>query len=219
MGMWCSWLPWALPQCWPFCWWLALVLDHHSRRVMGFAVFWSPPTSVEMRTFLGRVIHAAGMPPKYLISDKGCQFWPSAGYKRWCKKQNIKPRFGAIGKHGGIAVLERAIRTLKQLLPHHHRMPHSMSEMRQLIRLMIGWYNEHRPHNTLKGATPDEVYFHRFPANRKPRIEPRPDWPRSSPCARPHALVGGKPGTRFDVEVEHVDGQKKLPIVRLRRAA
>ena len=84
--------------------------------------------------------------------------------------------------------------------------------MRQLIRLLVDWYNEHRPLATLKGATPDEIYFKRFPANRKPRIEPRPNWPRGSPCARPHALVGGKPGARFDVEVEHVDGQKQLPI-------
>ena len=64
IGMWCPWLPCALPQYWPFCWWLALVLDHHSRRIMGFAAFWRPPASVEIRTFLGRVIHAAGTAPK-----------------------------------------------------------------------------------------------------------------------------------------------------------
>lgn len=28
-GFWASWLPFALPQCWPFCWWIALVLDHY----------------------------------------------------------------------------------------------------------------------------------------------------------------------------------------------
>jgi hypothetical protein len=55
--------------------------------------------------------------------------------------------------------------------------------------------------------------------NRKPRIEPRSRWPRGSPCAQPHALVAGKPGARFHVEVEHVDGRPALPIVRLRRAA
>ena len=219
MGMWCSWSPWALPQYWPFCWWLALVLDHHSRRMMGLAVYWGPPSSVEIRTFLGRVIHAAGTAPKYLISDKGCQYWPSAGYKRWCKRWNIRPRFGAIGKHGSIAVLERGIRTLKELLPQGDRIPYRVGELRQLIRLLIGWYNEHRPHTTLKGATPEEIYFKRFPANRKPRIEPRPNWPRPSPCARPHALVGGDPGARFNIEVEHVDGQPQLPIIRLRRAA
>jgi transcriptional regulator with XRE-family HTH domain len=81
-GFWCSWLPFALPQMWPFCWWLALVLDHHSRRIMGFSLYRQAPTSVEVRAFLGRVIHAAGAAPKYLISDKGRQFWPCRAYKR-----------------------------------------------------------------------------------------------------------------------------------------
>ena len=32
------------------------------------------------------------------------------------------------------------------------------------------------------GATPDERYFGRRPANRTPRWEPREKWPRASPC-------------------------------------
>ena len=37
-GFWAPWLPFALPQRWPFCWWLAVVIDHYSRRVMGALV-------------------------------------------------------------------------------------------------------------------------------------------------------------------------------------
>jgi hypothetical protein len=37
-GFWVPWQPFALPQCWPFCWWLAVVVDHFSRRVMGIAI-------------------------------------------------------------------------------------------------------------------------------------------------------------------------------------
>ncbi len=37
-GFWAPWLPLTLPQCWPFCWWLAVAVDHYSRRAMGFAV-------------------------------------------------------------------------------------------------------------------------------------------------------------------------------------
>lgn len=59
----------------------------------------------------------------------------------------------------------------------------------------------------------------RVPANRRPRIEPRPHWPRGSPCALPNALVAGKPGARFNFEVGHFDGHRQLPIVKLRRAA
>jgi transcriptional regulator with XRE-family HTH domain len=42
-GFWTTWLPFALPQCWPFCWWVAVAMDHYSRRVMGMAIFDSQP--------------------------------------------------------------------------------------------------------------------------------------------------------------------------------
>jgi transposase InsO family protein len=105
-GFWTSWLPFALPQCWPFCWWVAVVLDRYSRRCMGVAVFGTAPTSKAVCAFLGRAIHRAGRAPKYIICDKGPQFW-CAGFKGWCKHRKIKPRFGAIGQHGSIAVIER----------------------------------------------------------------------------------------------------------------
>src|SRR6516162_8121853 len=103
--------PSFLRVSWPWCWWAAVVLDHYSRRVMGFAMIRKPPTSVEVRACLGRAIGAAGRTPKYLISDKGSQFFPTAGYKKWCRHRGIRPRFGALGKHGSRAILERAIRT------------------------------------------------------------------------------------------------------------
>jgi len=218
LGFWCPWSPFAWPQCWPWCWWMAVVLDHYSRRVMGFALFRKAPTSVEVRSCLGRAIGAAGTTPRYLVSDKGSQFFPTARYKKWCRYRGIRPRFGALGKHGSIAVLERAVRTIKEALQ-RIMVPTRREAMRAELVIVLDWYNQHRPHSSLGGKTPDEVYFHRFPANRRPRLEPRSVWPRGSPCALPHALVAGKPGARFDVEVEHVAGHAHLPIVRLRRAA
>jgi hypothetical protein len=91
--------------------------------------------------------------------------------------------------------------------------------MRRAMRRQIGWYNEHRPHSRLGGKTPNEVYLHRFPANRRPRLEPRAAWPRGSACAQPHALVAGKLGGCFAIEVERLGGQDHLPVVRLYRAA
>jgi hypothetical protein len=185
---------------------------------MGFALFRKPPTSVAIRTQLGRAVGAAGTTPKYLISDKGSQFFPTADYKQWCHHRGIRPRFGALGKHGSLAVLERAIRTIKEGL-RRTIVSTRLEAMRTELVIVLDWYNEHRPHSTLGGKTPDEVYFQRFPANRRPRFEPRSVWPRGSPCALPHALVAGKPGAWFDMEVEHVAGHAHLPIVRLRRAA
>jgi hypothetical protein len=82
-GFWVPWLPLALPQVWPFCWWVAVVEDHFSRRVMGFRVFRRQPTAEEGRAFLARVISVAGAKPKYVICDKGPQFWCDS-FKRWC---------------------------------------------------------------------------------------------------------------------------------------
>lgn len=185
---------------------------------MGVTIFRSAPSALEVRLFLGLVIHGAHVAPAHLISDKGSQFWPTAGYKKWCRRRGIKPRFGAIGKHGSLAVLERGIRTFKELLC-WILVPTRREAMRREIGLLVGWYNAHRPHTTLGGRTPDEVYFGRFPANRRPRIEPRPRWPRGSPCAAPRVIIAGQPGARFDLEVEHIGGHVALPIVMLRRAA
>jgi transposase InsO family protein len=217
-GFWCAWPPFAFPQRWPFCWWMVVALDHYSRRVMGFAIFRKAPTSVDLRTFLGRAFQAAGTAPKHLISDKGSQFWPSQGYKRWCRRRGVKPRFGAIGQHGSIAVIERLIRTMKEGI-RQIVVPLRRDAMRQELLSLVEWYNEFRPHMTLKGATPNEVYFGRFPANRRPRLEPRPHWPRGSPCAVPQVLVTGQPGDKFVLELRHHDGRAHMPIVKLRRVA
>ena len=111
-GFWASWLPYSLLQCWPFGYWVAVVIDHFSRRAMGFAVFQNTPASRDARSFLGRLIHQAQATPKCLICDKGKQFW-CQGFNAWCKRKDIRPRFGATGQHGSIAVVERFIQTVK----------------------------------------------------------------------------------------------------------
>jgi hypothetical protein len=72
---------------------------------------------------------------------------------------------------------------------------------------------------TLQGMTPDEVYFHRRPASRAPRFEPRLAWPRRSACAAPRTLVKGQPGVRIQINVRFVGGRRHLPQVTLSRAA
>ncbi len=59
------WLPFSILQLWPFTWRIACVVDQYSRRVMGFALFKKEPKSVDIRTFLGRVVKRYGA-PKYI---------------------------------------------------------------------------------------------------------------------------------------------------------
>jgi transposase InsO family protein len=83
-----------------------------------------------------------------------------------------------------IAVVERFHRTLKEIL-RLITIPENQSQFEQEVTLAIEWYNECRPHTTLGGKTPNEVYFSRPAANEQPRREPREGWPRGSPCAKP----------------------------------
>src|SRR5262249_38906344 len=94
-GFWTPWLPLSLPQCWPFCWWTAVVVDHFSRRVMGCEVFSGQPTSFDVRALLGRASSAAGAGPKYIVCDKGPQFW-SREFKKWASRKGIRLRYGAV---------------------------------------------------------------------------------------------------------------------------
>ena len=138
-------------------------------------------------------MHQAQAKPKYLICDKGKQFW-CKGFKDWCRRKGIRPWFGAVGQHGSIAVVERFIQTVKIECTRRLLVSLRSKTFRQELSWFTVWYNQHRPHTTLGGRTPDEVYFHQRPANRSPRFEPRALWPRPAPCALPQVLVKGQPG-------------------------
>jgi hypothetical protein len=176
------------------------------------------PTSLQVREFLGRTIAKAKAAPKYIICDRGPQFDCHA-FRDWCRRKGIKPRYGAIGKHGSIAVVERFILTLKTLLRCFLLIPYRRATFLRELCAVVQWYNSHRPHTWLGGRTPDEVYYGTFAANRRPRFEPRAKWPRGSPCARPWALVRGSPGAKLKLNISFLNGRKHLPLVSLVRAA
>ena len=130
-------------SCAGFCWWVAVVIDHYSRKALGFAVFKQQPTSLQVREFLGRLIAKVGQAPKYLVTDSGVQF--TCAVAPWCKRHKIKHRKGAVGQTGSIAVCERFILTIKdgctRLLS---SVPMVQRSMRQLS-LFFDWYNQAGP--------------------------------------------------------------------------
>jgi len=77
----------------------------------------------------------------------------------------------------------------------------------------LTWFNEYRPHTKLAGKTPNEVRYHRNPANEQPRIEPRAKWTPKMKCARPHAAIRGDPGDCFSVRVDYHRGRRHLPVI------
>jgi transposase InsO family protein len=217
-GFWVPWLPFALPQQFPFCWWVGVVVDHFSRRVMGFGVFSNRPNCGDVCIFLGRTIGRTAK-PKYIVCDRDRVF-DCRGFRRWVKRKGIKPpRYGAVGKHGSVAVAERFILSMKNECTRRIAVPLFREAFVREVQIFGDWYNEARPHMTLSGRTPNEAYYQRPPANRRPRIEPRERWPRGSPCSKPWALVAGRPGARFSIHVDFEDGRPHLPIVSLKRVA
>ena len=217
-GLWTSWLPNALEQCWPFCWWLIAIIDHFSRRVVGFAVFDKQPNSNEIQNFLNRAIRKERRIPKYIISDKGSQFF-CQGYKLWAESRNIKLRFGAIGQHGSIAVIERFIKTFKEEFLRNISIPLRLEDFRTEVRWIVEYYNGHRPHAFLNGRTPNEACFPSIPANITPRFEPRKRWPVESKCTAPQASLKDEPGKKFRLHISYYEGRKYLPIVELKAVA
>ena len=214
-GLWVSWLPFALPQCWPFCWWVAVAVDHFSRRAMGMHGH-QEPANIRRRSapsWADRLPRPEAT-PKYIVCDRGRQF-DCDGFRDWCRRKGIKrPRYGAVGQHGSIAVVERFILTLKCLLSRLLLVPYRRESFQHELDAIAHWYNRHRPHTWLGGKTPDEVYFGHFPANRRPRFEPRSRWPRGSPCAKPWALIRGKPGAQLNLESPSTPGGSTCPSSR-----
>ena len=140
-GFWVPWLPNAILERWPFCWHVAVVIDHFSRAVIYAQAFPSKPSAHELSCMLDRAVHAAGQAPKYTVSDQGSQF--QGEYLDWCDQHEVRPRFGALGKKGGIAVVERFIRTMK-----------SEGLRRILVPSVRGPIKLPRPPKSVTGADP-----------------------------------------------------------------
>jgi hypothetical protein len=79
---------------------------------MGIAVFAKRPTCRQFCAFMGRTV-ARTSKPKYIICDRDKIFDCNA-FRRWVKRKGIKPpRYGKVGEHGSIAVVERLILSMK----------------------------------------------------------------------------------------------------------
>jgi putative transposase len=201
-GFWVSWVPHALAQCWPFCWWVAFTLDHFSRRVVGLSVFSKEPTGRQVCEMLDRAVERVGRAPKYTVTDQGPQFWSE--YLGWCERHGVKPRYGAVGQHGSLGVIERFFLTLKTEAMRVIMVPFSLAAVRAELAAFVQWYDAHRPHQSFGGRTPAEVYEGLERADRRvgPESESR--------------LTSGK---RLALEASYLEGRKHLPIVELRAAA
>jgi len=201
LGFWVPWSPFALLQCWPFCFWVAAVVDHYSRKAIMPGVFKAPPSARQITDWLDAAIQVEGNAPKYIISDQGLQF--RQDYRDWCAARGIKPRFGAIGQHGSIAVIERFFLSLKNECTRRILVPLRLDAVQAELSAYFKWYNDVWPHQSLGGRTPSDL-CRGLAARDGPRFETRAR--QQTPGARDDTVPRAPQWmTRLELEVTHCE--------------
>jgi transposase InsO family protein len=201
-GFWVPWIPRALAQSWPFCWWVGFILDHFSRRVVGFSVFAKEPSAEQVCHMLDRAVERVGRAPKYTVTDQGLQF--SGRYLQWCERHSVKPQYGAVGQHGSLAVIERFFLTLKIEAMRVIMVPFNLAAMRAELLAFVQWYDAHRAHQSFGGRTPAEVYKGLGHSDQR------------ATKTSAGLFSSGKP---LALKVSYLEGRKHLPLVELSAAA
>ena len=138
--------------------------------------------------------------PKHFASDQGSQF-TSMLFRNALARLGIKQRFGAIGKTGSIAIIERFWRTLKEMLLLKSRPPLTMQDLWRRVEVGLVYYALYKPHQGLGAATPAEMYYSQSPAH----IEAK------RPC-RAYELKDRSDESLF--EVAYFDPDCLLPVLK-----
>ena len=113
-----AWYPnhvWSIDTTEVMCWGLwpihvCVVIDHFSRKVMSVIPL-EGPNAGWINNALESAIEKHGA-PKHIISDQARVFMGNV-FAKLLESYSIKPRLGAVGKHGSISVTERVNKTLK----------------------------------------------------------------------------------------------------------
>ena len=132
-----------------------MAIDHFSRKV-ACAFPLEGPNVRWIIEALERAIHRHGA-PKHIISDQASVFTGDA-FAELLKQRDIEPRFGAVGQHGSIAVTARVIKTLKYEWLQRVSIIKGFDHLTVLCTEFENWYNIWRPHMTLEGFRPDDLY-------------------------------------------------------------
>lgn len=156
---------------------LAVVIDVFSRFPLAWRLFSDEPTAEEIASVLDEAVARArrlhpGLSLSHFVTDKGACFTAET-FQAAVSRHGMKPRFGAVGRYGSIALIERLWLGLKDLL--HLRLDRCLlqDDLENRIGLGLFYYSVLKPHQGLGGATPAEVYLQREPARDQALSPPR----------------------------------------------
>ena len=181
---------------------LAVVLDVFSRMPLVARLQLGKPMAKQMVRLLCRASPLAAW-PRHFVSDHDRVF--TAGrFRRFLKFHGILQRFGAVGRSGSIALIERFWRTMKTALAVKLLPPLVIEDASRRIEPGLIHHAFFGPHAGLEGATPAEVFFSQTPAHLSAKPPPR-----------------GTPGLAVEApkfEIVFLDSERRLPVL-IRKAA
>ena len=132
---------------------LTALIDVHSRMIVD----WELSTTVDSRFILTMLNRAfAKRKPEILNCDQGCQY-TSDKYIELLKEAGVAISMDGRGRATDNIYIERFWRTLKQQEVYLNEYD-SPKEARNRIAAFIASYNYFRPHQSLHGKTPGQVY-------------------------------------------------------------
>ncbi len=136
---------------------LAAVVDWFTRRVLA----WRLSITLEVDFCIEAVQEALAKygRPDIFNTDQGSQF-TSIDFIKMLKDEGIAISMDGKGSWRDNVFVERLWRTIKyeEVYLHAYR---SVPEARVAIGKYLSFYNSKRPHSSLDGQTPDQVYFNR----------------------------------------------------------
>ncbi len=133
---------------------IAALLDGCSRKLLRLQVFTGTPTTADMLRLVRSAIKSFGQ-PRCIITDHGGQFMGTFTAK--LEHIGITVVQGKVRQPSFNGKVERFFRTLR-IWSRIAVLPISLRPLqRRLDRYRI-WYNEHRPHASIGGRTPDEAW-------------------------------------------------------------
>jgi len=138
---------------WPT--WVLVGIDHYSRMVTTTCPL-EGPNAGWVTTALESAFARHGA-PKHIITDQEGIFI-SGAFAELLTRWDIRQRFGAVGKHGSIAVTERAILTLKYEWLRRVPLIRGLDHLVALLDDFALYYNTYRGHTTLRGALPAAIH-------------------------------------------------------------
>ena len=138
---------------------LAAVVDWFSRKILS----WKLSITMDVSFCLEAVEEALSMneKPEIFNTDQGSQF-TSEAFTEQLRKNEIAISMDGKGCWRDNVFVERIWRTIKYEEV-YLRAYDSVHEARTFLGRYIEFYNRTRPHTSLKGKTPDQVYFNRLP--------------------------------------------------------